>query len=109
MCEHLLSLFARLSNIRMCYEVYGLKSPHSEWEGILALDVWYQLLYKNIDCGYAFKEDYIDRNPMVKLPIKSGSKVEYNGTEYDATEGEKRNGIHIFTDGVESGYVLLWD
>ena len=45
-CEHLASLFAKLSNIRMSHEVYGFKHPHAQWEGILALDIWYQLLYR---------------------------------------------------------------
>jgi len=40
-CEHLAKLFAKLSNIRMCHEIYGLKHPHRQWEGILALDIWY--------------------------------------------------------------------
>jgi hypothetical protein len=44
-CEHLASLFAKLSNIRMSHEIYGFKHPHAEWEGILALDIWYQMLY----------------------------------------------------------------
>lgn len=45
-CEHLAELFAKLSNIRMSYVVYGFKPPHREWEGILALDIWYQMLYR---------------------------------------------------------------
>lgn len=40
-CEHLATLFAKLSNIRMCHEIYGFKHPHTEWEGMLALDIWY--------------------------------------------------------------------
>lgn len=40
-CEHLAKLFAKLSNIRMCHEIYGLKHPHRQWEGIIALDIWY--------------------------------------------------------------------
>ena len=40
-CEHLATLFAKLSNIRMSHIFYGFKHPHSEWEGILALDIWY--------------------------------------------------------------------
>lgn len=48
-CDHLFKLFSKLSNVRMCHEIYGLKTPHTQWEGILALDIWYNLLYKNID------------------------------------------------------------
>jgi len=48
-CEHLATLFAKLSNIRMSHEMYGFKHPHRQWEGILALDIWYQLLYKTVD------------------------------------------------------------
>ena len=40
-CQHIATLFAKLSNIRMSHEVYGFKHPHSEWEGLLALDIWY--------------------------------------------------------------------
>lgn len=55
-CEHLAELFAKLSNIRMSHEIYGFKYPHSEWEGMLALDIWYQMLYKEIDAQYPFKD-----------------------------------------------------
>lgn len=62
-CEHLASLFAKLSNIRMCHEVYGFKHPHTQWEGILALDIWYQLLYRQIDAQYPFDDRYMNMNP----------------------------------------------
>ena len=48
----------------MSHEVYGFKHPHAQWEGILALDIWYQLLYRNIDAQYPFDEDYMNMNPM---------------------------------------------
>ena len=63
-CEHIATLFAKLSNIRMCHEIYGFKPPHHEWEGILALDIWYNLLYKNIDAEYPFDETKLNMNPM---------------------------------------------
>ena len=63
-CQHLAALFAKLSNIRMSYEVYGFKHPHQEWEGVLALDIWYQALYNEIDGKYPFNESFIDRNPF---------------------------------------------
>jgi hypothetical protein len=40
-CENLAEIFAKLSNIRMSHVFYGLKHPHRQWEGILALDIWY--------------------------------------------------------------------
>ena len=63
-CEHIATLFAKLSNIRMCHEIYGFKPPHHEWEGVLALDIWYNLLYKNIDAEYPFDETKLNMNPM---------------------------------------------
>jgi hypothetical protein len=53
----------------MSHEIYGFKHPHSEWEGILALDIWYQMLYKEIDSQYPFNEEYFDMNPMVRKSI----------------------------------------
>ena len=63
-CEHIAELFAKMSNIRMSYVVYGFKQPHTEWEGILALDIWYQMLYREIDAQYPFNDEYLDMNPM---------------------------------------------
>ena len=68
-CEHLATLFAKLSNIRMCHEIYGFKHPHHEWEGILALDIWYQMLYKEIDEKYPFDETKLNMNPMTRKEI----------------------------------------
>ena len=73
-CEHLASLFAKLSNIRMSHEVYGFKHPHTQWEGILALDIWYQLLYKEIDAQYPFDDQYMNMNPHQK----DGGLVEWD-------------------------------
>lgn len=53
-CDELAKLFAKLSNIRMSHEFYGFKAPHTQAEGIIALDIWYNLLYKNIDRRYGF-------------------------------------------------------
>lgn len=64
LCEHLAELFAKLSNIRMSHEIYGFKHPHCQWEGILALDVWYNLLYREIDAKYPFDDRYLNMNPM---------------------------------------------
>lgn len=64
LCEHLAELFAKLSNIRMSHEIYGFKHPHCQWEGILALDVWYNLLYREIDAKYPFNDNYLNMNPM---------------------------------------------
>ena len=66
-CEHIASLFAKLSNIRMSHIVYGFKHPHYQWEGILALDIWYQLLYKNIDEQYPFDDNYLNMNLVLSL------------------------------------------
>lgn len=113
LCEHLITLFAKLSNIRMCHEFYGLNSPHSQWDGIIALDIWYNMLYKEIDCGYAFDESYFDVNPMSKLEIhvQDGRRyVEYQGEEYDVSDEPYTFGDYtIMTDGVDDGYALLWD
>ncbi len=91
-CEHIAELFAKMSNIRMSYVVYGFKQPHTEWEGILALDIWYQFLYRAIDEQYPFNDEYLDMNPM------SVTKDE-NGTSYiwddDLWDELKRNAKSI--------------
>lgn len=28
-CDHLFKLFSKLSNVRMCHEIYGMKAPHA--------------------------------------------------------------------------------
>lgn len=63
-CEQLATLFAKLSNIRMSHVIYGFQHPHRQWEGILALDIWYNLLYREIDAKYPFDEAIFNRNPM---------------------------------------------
>lgn len=68
-CEHLATLFAKLSNVRMSHEFYGFKAPHHEWEGILALDIWYNALYKLIDAQYPFDDNYLNMNPMAKKVV----------------------------------------
>ena len=75
----------------MCHEFYGLKSPHCEWDGMLALDIWYNMLYKEIDCGYSFDESYFDVTPMsqLKIPVERNGDdvtrryVDYQGEQYD--------------------------
>lgn len=62
LCEHLAKLFAKLSNIRMSHVFYGFKSPHHQWEGILALDIWYQMLYMKIDSQMNSSSDNIRSN-----------------------------------------------
>jgi hypothetical protein len=69
LCEHLATLFAKLSNIRMSHEIYGFKHPHTQWEGILALDVWYNLLYREIDAKYPFDDKFMNMNPMQRRPM----------------------------------------
>lgn len=77
LCDHLFKLFATLSNVRMCHEIYGLKSPHSKWEGILALDIWYNFLYKGIDAQYLnlFNEKYINANPMSRFKVREYGEI----------------------------------
>lgn len=100
-CRHLAELFAKLSNIRMCHEIYGFKHPHHKWEGILALDIWYNLLYKNIDCRYPFEDKYFNMNPMARLPKQKDSGGDY--VEYGS--GRK---LYLMNDGTvkEGGAVL---
>ena len=113
-CEHVAELFAKLSNIRMSCIAYGFKQPHAQWEGILALDIWYQLLYLAIDAQYPFKDEYVDRNPMSKLKVKEddlGKYVDYLGRKiYKQSHG---NGIVWYDseNGVDSGdgYAWIWD
>ena len=83
-CDRLATLFAKLSNIRMSHVFYGYKHPHSDWEGVLALDVWYNLLYRNIDAEYPFDDGYLNMNPMVKRVVRNahdgkGDYVQYMG------------------------------
>ena len=116
-CEHIAKLFAKLSNIRMCHEIYGFKHPHAEWEGILALDIWYQLLYRNIDEKYPFDDRYFNMNPMSRYRIlkENGNDViEYNGetvsvgAEGTTTElSDERTVTWMEKDDL--GYVLVWD
>ena len=90
-CEHIAKLFARLSNIRMCHEIYGFKHPHHEWEGILALDIWYQALYKKIDEQYPFNDKLMNMNPMTRKENTGESGSDWTEDPYD------------------SGYVCKWD
>ena len=83
-CEKLATLFAKMSNVRMCHTFYGYRSPHSEWEGLLALDIWYNLLYRSIDAEYPFDDSLLNMNPMTRRQVKNnedslGDYVTYRG------------------------------
>ena len=111
--EHLATLFAKLSNIRMCHEFYGFKAPHHEWEGILALDIWYQMLYKAVDCSYPFNDAYLNMNPMLrKRVLKDAHDEEY--VELDTGDKVYRHSVSQLNlewieDETDSDYAFLWD
>ena len=98
----------------MSYVVYGFNPPHRQWEGILALDIWYQMLYHAIDEKYPFNYDYIDRNPMQKLKVEDdgGRKyVEYFGRRVykDALPptivwNDSENGVDA-----DENHAYIWD
>ena len=119
LCEHLAELFAKLSNIRMSHEIYGFKHPHCRWEGILALDVWYNLLYREIDAKYPFDERHMNLNPMQRrkyngsgsvtmddgkvLNLRSGGTCRWAGDTSDAP------GLEWMTDETSTEYIYIWD
>jgi hypothetical protein len=111
-CEHLATLFAKLSNIRMCHEIYGFKHPHHKWEGILALDIWYNLLYRNIDDKYPFVDSCMNMNPMVRKKIQSdggGKYVQYDniGKVYQSSAATR--GLEWIEDESAPGFAYLWN
>ena len=121
LCEHLAELFAKLSNIRMSHEMYGLKHPHCEWEGILALDVWYNLLYREIDAKYPFDERHMNLNPMQRRKV-CDSIPKYvvmdddrklfllsGGTCKWETETANTPGLEWMPDETSDEYVYIWD
>jgi hypothetical protein len=115
-CQHLAKLFAKLSNIRMSHEIYGFKHPHVQWEGILALDIWYQMLYNEIDGAYPFDEGLLNMNPMARKKIKTsgGNKyVEYDESVTNASKKLYQNnlgaGIQWIEDESAPGYAYIWD
>ena len=121
LCEHLAELFAKLSNIRMSHEMYGLKHPHCEWEGILALDVWYNLLCREIDAKYPFDERHMNLNPMQRRKV-CDSIPKYvvmdddrklfllsGGTCKWETETANTPGLEWMPDETSDEYVYIWD
>ena len=70
----------------MCHEIYGFKHPHHEWEGILALDIWYQMLYKAIDEKYPFDETKLGMNPMFRKKVLKDA----DDREYVMMDGKRR-------------------
>lgn len=119
LCEHLAELFAKLSNIRMSHEFYGLKHPHCRWEGMLALDVWYNLLYREIDAKYPFDDRCLNLNPMQRrkydgsgsvamddgkvLNLRPNGACRWNGESKDAP------GLEWMPDETSEKYVYIWD
>ena len=85
-------MFAKLSNIRLCKSEYGFKSPHLEWEGVLALDIWYQTLYNKIDKEY-FGEDFFNPKNQYESPMKvnEDGSLEWNQTVYESLSKSARN------------------
>lgn len=111
LCEHLASLFAKLSNIRMSHEIYGFNHPHYQWEGILALDIWYNLLYKQIDAKYPFDDKFMDMNPMSRLKIQndeSGEYVQYSD-DVKMYKDDMPDGFEWMADETSSKFAYIWD
>lgn len=106
-CEHLATLFAKLSNIRMSHEIYGFTPPHSQWEGMLALDIWYQKLYKDIDEDYVFDDNCLDMNPMSRYKVDSDGKIKIGGRGY--AQGEQLPDGLEWLETDERGYALVWN
>lgn len=122
LCSHLMGLFARLTNIRLCHEVYGTREAHSRWEGILALDIWYQLLYRAVDQRYPFDPSLSGVSPMAKLEIKGTQDglaryVQWDGKNFLVDGYGAASGLEFVTDPrysvaqdpTSSGHALLWD
>ena len=63
----------------MSHEIYGFKHPHAQWEGMLALDIWYQMLYRKIDMQYCFDDRYLNMNPMYRGLVE---RDDGDGREY---------------------------
>lgn len=113
-CEHLAELFAKLSNIRMCHEIYGFKHPHGQWEGILALDIWYQMLYHAVDAQYPFDMDSFNKNPMSRYPVLEDGEGKYieceGGKVYiDVEDVQLPNGLELAASDDGHGYALVWN
>jgi hypothetical protein len=119
LCEHLAELFAKLSNIRMSHEIYGFKHPHCRWEGILALDVWYNLLYREIDAKYPFDERHLNLNPMQRRKYNGSGSVTMDdgkvlnlmsgGTCRWAGDRDDAPGLEWMTDETSTEYIYIWD
>lgn len=122
LCEHLADLFAKLSNIRMSHEIYGFKHPHHQWEGILALDFFYNLLYKEIDAKYPFDDRYMNMNPMQRrkafesfpnkyVEMDNGRKL-YLMSDYTVKWESETNvvpNLEWMEDETDEKYVYIWD
>lgn len=128
LCEHLATVFAKLSNIRMSHEIYGFKHPHCQWEGILALDVWYNLLYKEIDAKYPFNDNYLNMNPMQRRPLCTEEDENQVEHKYVLMENDRKlylledktcswtkdasdidDGLEWMEDETSDEFVYIWD
>jgi hypothetical protein len=122
LCEHLAELFAKLSNIRMSHEIYGFKHPHCQWEGILALDIFYNLLYKEIDAKYPFNERYFEMNPMQRRTLCKADNINYvvmddgrnlflqsdHTCEWEGMDTKDEN-LEWMEDETSDEFVYIWD
>ena len=99
----------------MCHEIYGLKHPHHEWEGILALDIWYQLLYRAIDEKYPFDETKMGMNPMFRKKVETDSSgsctIKMNGedVQVDGDNSETHSSSGWGSDAYDDKDVYVWD
>lgn len=83
----------------MSHEMYGLKHPHQQWEGILALDIWYNLLYKEIDAKYPFEDKYMGLNPMQRREIYTSDENE----KYVAMDDGRSLVLNEFSNSISDG------
>lgn len=105
----------------MCHEFYGFKAPHHEWEGILALDIWYQMLYKAIDAAYPFNDSYLNMNPMLRKKIQVDAddskyiELDSGWNLYLKNDGKVFGGdaelpnLEWMEDETDSEYAFVWD
>ena len=95
----------------MSHEIYGFKHPHAQWEGILALDIWYNLLYREIDAKYPFDDKFMDMNPMSRLKIQSDGDGEYVQYSDDVKmyKANMPDGFEWMEDETSSEFAYIWD
>ena len=78
---------------------------------MLALDIFYNLLYKEIDAKYPFDDKYMNMNPMSRISVNMDGNRQfvYYGGERRIYKDAVPDGLEWMDDEISPEFAYIWD